>query len=143
MGGLPQLVTNQNQTGKELIEANKQNYMRMIIGLLGLLLILGCASESQQIAVLNEKLIRQAKAATAPIEILMDQQPTRPYAAIAISSVTGDERNLRDDIESLRQKARSVGADAIIIRSSQPMLDRGPIRTTYQVTREATIIIWK
>ncbi len=88
-------------------------------------------------AVLQEK---SATLKSTTVGVLGSRNRTR-FRVLA--EVTGDERNLRDDMEQLKRKARAVGGDAILLRNSNAMEDRGPLRTVFQITREATIIRWK
>lgn len=102
----------------------------------------GCVGRKEFIIV-NEKAVRPASSANAPIEILLEP-PERPYTVIAKVRVSGDERNLRDDVEEqLRTRARAIGADAVIIKTSASTSDRKPTHLSYRVTCDGTIIRWK
>lgn len=100
----------------------------------------GCVA-SREFVILNDKAVRPASSADAPIEILLEP-PERPYTVVAKARVSGDEKNQRDDVEEkLRTKARAIGADAVIIKTSGSTSDRNP--HSYRVTCDGTIIRWK
>jgi hypothetical protein len=106
--------------------------------------VLCSCTANKDLAILDSRAVRPARSADFPITVFTEgNKPARPYTAVAMAEVTGDERNLRDDIEQLKKKARAVGGDAILLRNSNAMADRGPFRTTYQITREATIIVYR
>ncbi len=106
------------------------------IALIAVLIFAGCAGR-KEFVILNEKAVRPASSANTPIEILLEP-PERPYTVVAKARVSGDERNVRDDVEEqLRAKARAIGADAVIIKTS------GSTHSSYRVTCEGTIIRWK
>ena len=65
-----------------------------------------------------------ARAADAPIEVLSDFPTDRAYEEIALLDAMGQQHTFADRstdgvIEQLKKEARSVGADAIVVRSTE------------------------
>ena len=118
-----------------------RNFQLWIWGLC-LLLLAGCANKD--VAVLNPAAVRPAKPPGSPIELFLDDsKPTRPYTQVAVTQVAGDANDLRENIEDLQDKARMLGADAVIVKNIGTVADRSPFRTTYQTTKEGMIIVYK
>lgn len=61
------------------------------------------------------------------VEVFTDSKPDRPYAAIGQIVVDEGARNGREMMKVAVDKAKAIGADAIILTSAKPQI----IHTTY------------
>jgi len=85
---------------------------------------------------------RQAKPDSAPIEVLTEK-PSRPYVEIGLTRIQAEPDDVGYVTDKLRQKARRMGGDAVIMRVVGTATDRGPVRTIDETITEGVVIAWK
>ncbi len=93
-----------------------QTTLRISLAVLGLLLLSGCASTHYE-AVDPDVSFE----ATQAVEVF-ETKPARPHTVIGVVSATSDTMDAAALLESLKQKAMSVGAEGIILQETESEL---------------------